>query len=483
MKNKNLNIEIEKYLNSNWNQILDDISSLVSIPSSKNDGKFNKTFPNGTGACNAMKQALSISKRMGFTTKNHKNMIGIADYQGISKTQIGIIGHCDVVPPGTGWHFDPYKLNIVNDYLIGRGVLDDKGPTVIFLHAINFWLQKEKKLPYSIRFLFGTDEETFSTDVTEYLKHYEEPRFVLTPDSDFPVPYGETGIIRFTVSQKINNGEFISIKAGDTNNAVAGKAIAKIDGLNRWIDTENFRLAHAIKINRLENGNLEIIAKGRASHAAEPFNGIDSVAVLSQFCLEKNIGNAEEQVFMKFLSKIAGRPHGEGVGMNWKDEHFKDLTIVPTLLRYENGEISQDFDIRCPKSETPEKVKKQITKHMPRGAKYTEISAFPAYLVNPKSKLIRSMQKSYKQATGEEPKLFTMGGGTYAKCFRCGVSFGPIRNWIPKPAWVGNIHGPDEGISIDEMKTAFSIYVHAIINFMELDLDDPNFINETMGNS
>ena len=76
----------------------------------------------------------------------------------------------------------------------------------------------------------GTDEETFSTDVNEYLKHYEEPRFVLTPDADFPVPYGEKGIVRFTVSQKIKNGEIISIKAGQTNNAVAGKAVAEIDG-------------------------------------------------------------------------------------------------------------------------------------------------------------------------------------------------------------------------------------------------------------
>ena len=131
---------------------------------------------------------------------------------------------------------------------------------------------------------------------------------------------------------------------------------------------------------------------------------------------------------MKFLSKIAGKPRGEGVGMNWKDEHFKDLTIVPTILQCQNGEISQDFDVRCPNSVTPDKVKKQIEKHMPKGSVYEKISNFPAYLVNPKSKLIGALQKSYEQATGEEPRLFTMGGGTYAKCFKCGVSFGPLRD-------------------------------------------------------
>lgn len=138
MDTKKLNIEIDEYIEKNWDEILSDIASLIEIPSSIKDGKFNKEFPNGTGACNAMKQALKISKRLGFKTKNHKNMIGIADYEGEDETQIGFIGHCDVVAPGTGWHFDPYKLNIVNGYLIGRGVLDDKGPTVILLHAINY---------------------------------------------------------------------------------------------------------------------------------------------------------------------------------------------------------------------------------------------------------------------------------------------------------------------------------------------------------
>ena len=51
---------------------------------------------------------------------------------------------------------------------------------------------------------------------------------------------------------------------------------------------------------------------------------------------------------------------------------------------------------------------------------------------------------------------------------------------MPKPAWVGTLHGPDEGISIDEMKTSFAIYVYAIKNYMELDLDDENFVKDAM---
>lgn len=480
MAKKDLDIEIKEYLDNNWDQIVEDIKSLINIPSSINDGEFNNEFPNGTGACQAMEQALEICKRMGFKTKNHKNVIGIADYQGQSNTQIGFIGHCDVVAPGPGWHFDPYELNIVNGYMIGRGVLDDKGPSIILLHAINFWIQKQKELPYSIRFLFGTDEETFSTDIKTYKKDFPQPKLLITPDADFPVPYGEKGLMRFNVMQDIKDGIIKYIKAGDSNNAVAGKAVAVIDKSCKWIDKENSRLAHAIKIKRLDDGDIEITAIGRSTHAASPFEGIDSVAVLSQFLLEKNIGSEDEKNFLEFLSRIAGKPKGQDVGLNCGDEHFKFLTIAPTTLSYSDGKIQQTFDVRFPMCIGPEEIEETIKKHMPKKAKFKKIKAYPPFIINPKSKLIKALSDAYVDATGEETNLFTMGGATYARSFECATSYGPLRTWVAKPAWVGTLHGPDEGISVDEMKTSFNIYVYAIKNMMELDLEDENFVHDTM---
>lgn len=479
MAKKKLDIEIKDYLNKNWSQITKDIASMVEIPSCKKDGEFNKIYPTGTGACKAMEQALKISKRMGFKTKNHKNMIGIADIEGEKDTQIGFIAHCDVVPPGPGWHFNPYELNIVNGYMIGRGVIDDKGPLVILLHAINFWNKKLKKLPYSVRFLFGTDEETYSTDIKQYKKDFKEPEIIITPDADFPVPYGEKGLMRFSVSQKIEKGIIKEIKSGVTDNAVSGRTTAIVDAKGKWLDKNTSRLAHAITVERQENGDLKIITKGRSAHAAEPYLGIDSIAVFCQFMLEKNITNKKETEFIKFLNKIAGKPKGEEVGINWSDEHFQDLTIVPTQLTYKNGKISQAFDIRFPNCTNAEKIKKQICKHIPKGAKFESIKAYPPFIINPKSCLIQALSDAYVSATGEKTKLFTMGGATYARNFYCGTSFGPLRSWIAKPAWVGTLHGPDEGISEEEMKTSFNIYVHTIKNLMELNISD-NLIREIL---
>ena len=304
--------------------------------------------------------------------------------------------------------------------------MDDKGPLVILLHAINYWLKNNKIVPYSIRFLFGTDEETFSSDIKQFKKDFDQPKVVITPDADFPVPYGEKGLMRFSVSQKIKNGNLLNISAGSSTNAVAGKAIAVCKAQKQWIDVGNSRLSHAVKVNAIKD-SFEIIAKGRGTHAADPYQGIDSIAILSHFLLEKDICNKQEEEFFKFIIKIAGKPNGECVGLNVGDENFERLTIVPTKLRLKNGSISQTFDVRFPMCTNPELIRKKIEKHMPKGAIFKQIKAYPPFAINPESKLVASLAKSYKDSTGEEPRKFTMGGATYARNFDCGTSFGPIR--------------------------------------------------------
>lgn len=477
--NEDLEIQISEYLAENWNQIKDDLRSLITIPSSVNDGEFNDEYPNGTGACKAMEAALKIAKRMGFKTQNHKNVIGIADIEGKSKTQIGVISHCDVVPPGPGWHFNPYELNEIEDYFIARGIIDDKGPTVIFLHAINFWLQKNYQFPYSIRYLFGTDEESKSSDVACFKNDFEEPRFVISPDADFPICYGEKGLMRFNVySQKFSDPQISYIKAGISDNAVAGKAIAMFKEKNLWIEKENSRLAHAIKIEKDEEGYTQVIATGRSAHAASPYEGIDSIAVLAQFLLEKNLGSSEEKEFLKFIAKIAGKPDGHEIGINCSDEHFKELTIVPSILKMDNGKWKQSFDVRYPSSINGGKIEEQIKRHMPDGAEFSLIKNVEPFLINPKSKLIQALSKAYTKATGEEAKQFTMGGATYVRDFKYGTSFGPNMEWIANPAWVGTLHSPDEGISKKILQSSFNIYVYAIKYLMELDIESEDFIDD-----
>ena len=54
---------------------------------------------------------------------------------GKSNTYIATIAHTDIVPLGLGWTFPALDVTRKDGYLIGRGVLDDKGPFVLSLYA------------------------------------------------------------------------------------------------------------------------------------------------------------------------------------------------------------------------------------------------------------------------------------------------------------------------------------------------------------
>ena len=92
------------------------------------------------------------------------------------------------------------------------------------------------------------------------------------------------------------------------------------------------------------------------------------------------------------------------------------------------------------------------------------------FLVEPDSPVIQALLNAYNEATGEDAKPFTMGGGTYAREFKSGASFGPEKPWVENPEWVGMMHGPDEAVSEELLKQSFKIYVLTLDKLMKLDL-------------
>ena len=92
------------------------------------------------------------------------------------------------------------------------------------------------------------------------------------------------------------------------------------------------------------------------------------------------------------------------------------------------------------------------------------------FLVKPDSPVIQALLNAYNEATGEDAKPFTMGGGTYAREFKSGASFGPEKPWEKNPDWVGTMHGPDEGVSEELLKQSFKIYALTLDKLMQLDL-------------
>ena len=153
---------IDRYLEEHWEDIVADIDKLVRIPSFEDLGEAAEGAPYGPGPRKALDVALSMASDMGFEAHDDAGHVGYADLAGASEEQLGIIGHIDVVPAGPGWHFEPYQVTRKDGYLLGRGVIDDKGPSVVALHAMNLWHRMQldgqaPQLPYTLRFIFGVN--------------------------------------------------------------------------------------------------------------------------------------------------------------------------------------------------------------------------------------------------------------------------------------------------------------------------------------
>ena len=74
-------------------------------------------------------KTLELAAGMGLATRNCENHIGYAELAGAdAEKYLATICHVDVVPEGNGWTEDPFKMEIRDGWMIGRGVADDKGP-------------------------------------------------------------------------------------------------------------------------------------------------------------------------------------------------------------------------------------------------------------------------------------------------------------------------------------------------------------------
>lgn len=486
---------VQEYLDAHWEDVVADIDALVRVPSFEDKDATKAGAPFGPGPRQALDAALDLAKRMGFTAHDDAGYVGYADFAGESSTQLGIIGHMDVVPAGPGWHFEPYQVTRKDGYLVGRGVIDDKGPCVVALHAMHLWRQLQlageaPQLPYTLRFIFGANEETGMGDVHYYRAHHADPAFLFTPDAEFPVCYGEKGIYNgLLTSADLPTGEraVVLFEGGTAVNAVPGHAQAVVRA-----DAAALPAAEGIAVEPVEPAEAErllaeaagegaapvavegsfarVTATGRSAHASLPESGVSAIGMLANYLLDADIVAGQERAYFETVAKIAATTNGSAVGLACADEHFGPLTIVAGLAATRGNRFTQTIDVRYPTATTGDALNAKLDELAQTvGGTCAKTRDDVPFLVDPESPAIQALLSSYNQATGENAKPFTMGGGTYAREFACpAASFGPEKPWVVAPKWAGNMHGPDEAVSEALLQEAFRIYVLTIGKLMQL---------------
>ena len=240
-----------KYANDNKEKFLNDLKELLKIDTVLVEQPEVKEAPFGYNLVKALEYMLELGKKEGFVTKNIENVAGHIEY-GEGEEVIGVLCHLDVVPTGDGWTYPPFVPTIVDNKIYARGSMDDKGACISSLYALKALKESGVKLNKKIRLIFGTDEETGSRGIKRYLELEQMPDLGFSPDADYPLIYGEKGILSFDLLGEVNE-EIIEFTAGDRYNVVP--EVASVELKNDYKD----KYLEFLKLNNYNGEILNII--------------------------------------------------------------------------------------------------------------------------------------------------------------------------------------------------------------------------------
>lgn len=468
---------VEAYVDENWETIVEDIRYLVQVESVEDLSAAEPGKPWGPKSYETLRRGLELAERLGLETTNVDGYLGFGDLPGASKTYIATIAHTDIVPLGLGWTVDPLDVTRKDGYLLGRGVLDDKGPFVLSLWAAHFFVEHVKKtgklLPYTLRAIVGNNEETGMGDVPYYLERYPEPAFCFTPDAEFPLICGEKGVYHaeFT-SDAIAGEKILELDGGTVPNAIPGLACALVRAdASKLPDAPHIDIEDA---GADEQGPLaRISAHGKGGHASMPEGTVNAIGLLDAYLLENNLCSDAERIFLNFSARLCSTTDGTSANIQSADDKFGPLTCISGTVRTVDGRFVQTVDSRYPTSTTGEALTTAMTSlGKEYGCTFRVLSDAVPFYIDPNSPEIATLLDTYHEYTGHEGTAFVIGGGTYARHFKRAVAFGPVERAEVDtiPAWVGAEHGPDEGVSEEWLRRALKIYIVSIARLMELDL-------------
>lgn len=444
---------------------LQDLKNMIKIPSLRNIEEASENAPFGKECRAALDAMFEIARRDGFEVKDYNGYAGVIEY-GEGEESVGILGHLDIVPVGVGWSKDPFACTIHDGYVFGRGVLDDKGPTLCAYYALKMIKDAGIKLNKKIMLIMGCDEESGMECMNYYVKHGEIPTCGFTPDADFPLIYGEKGILDFHIKGK-RNTIIKKMQAGERPNIVIGKASLSLDSLSDeqekmfqfYLDT-NMTTG---KVIRKEN-EVELEMDGIFQHSAYSYGGMNAALHLLNF-----VGKTFNDDLANELYDLCRDWKGTGINIDINGAFMGFLTMNAGIVNIEDNEVDVLIDVRYPNDTTGEELIERARQWIAKKGYDLTIevaSDSKPLFVDPKSALILTLEASYrKYANDHFTPIQTIGGGTYARKFDNFVAFGPE---FPKKEdtsfFVGGPHEKDEGMKIEELMKAMAIYADAIEN-------------------
>lgn len=467
---------IDRWLDDHRDELVRDICRMVSIRSVSQPGEGGAPF--GTGCRAALHEMLKLGEEQGFSTRNFEDRCGclwLEEPEG--RETLGFWGHLDVVPEGSGWLHAPYEPVEEDGWLIGRGVADNKGPTVGTLYLLRCLKELGIRLSFLPLLFVGCDEERGMEDLAYYTSRYPCPEMSIIADSGFPVCYGEKGILEGWIeTPSFSGGILRELTGGVASNMVPDRARAvlqKTDAVLAWAAG----LPAEYKTEE-DEAALTVCAFGISRHSAAPEGGVNAIGKLTRILSESGLFTGAEQQALLFLTRINDTTDGAALGIPFSDEVSGALTCVGSRVSTEpDGRLRLGLNIRYPITADAAALQCSMAERAAEAgcAFLLERDSAPNYFPkeHPAVELLTNL---FNRETGQQRQPFVMGGGTYARKLERAFAYGP--GGVPQPeppeglfpAGHGGGHEPDEGLCIDGLIASLKLYGRALLELDGLQL-------------
>mgnify|MGYP001013860586 FL=1 len=425
---------------------LESLKTIVSYPSVLNEGENGTPF--GQSIQNVLEKMLEITRSLGFKTYiDPKGYYGYAEI-GQGEELLAVLCHLDVVPAGdlSDWETPPFEATIKDGWIHGRGVQDDKGPSLAALYAVKALMDAGVTFNKRIRFIYGTDEETLWRCMARYNELEETATLGFAPDSSFPLTYAEKGLLQ--VKLHGSGSQELAIEAGEAFNVVPAKASYTgnlADSLEDELKKQSFEY---------ERTADTVTVIGVPKHSKDAAEGVNAIVRLAM-----GLNPLVQHSTIQFMAEAVGEDAtGSSLFGEISDEPSGTLSFNVSGLSLDQDKSEIRIDMRIPVLADKNKLVQELSQIAEKYQLcYEEFDYLAPLYVLLDSELVSTLMAVYKEKTNDDRPAVSSGGATFARTMPNCVAFGALF-----PGALQTEHQANERTVIDDLYKAMDIYAETI---------------------
>ena len=478
MDERSIASAVDRWARTHRSELVDDLKGLIAIPSIA--AYENGLYPMGAECARAVDYLMELGRKYEVDAKNDDYYAVRLKLPGLNRrTELGILGHLDVVSAGTRWRHDPFDAYEERGYVFGRGSLDNKGPVIMALYVLRCMKELHFQLQSDVVLIAGCDEEKEMRDIAHYLSVHPVPDFTLICDGAWPMGVGEKGILKAELVQQLSGGNLLSLYGGGISNQIPDHAQAI---LIKPDDDALERIQRDFPEIQIESNDRETTfsVSGRTAHCSTPENGINAVLCMLDFLSDARLLQGDAAKTVSVLQKCFVDHQGTGLKIYHADSFSGTTTCVPTSLRLHDGKLHTQINVRYPLSQKPDLLVKHLVERCEQlGVEVRIQSHEKPHSIDLNDPVIQMLLANCKRHLSRKCKPYVSGGGTYARRFPNSIPYGPAYLDAGLPKRCGQPHSANECVSVDQLLEAIKVYVLAL---MKLDayINQKNQLNSSV---